>query len=170
MNYLFFKEVIKEYFGIFILIFVVFSFFMYNSFTPTNKEGICMSKPFSLNRGNSPGSIASGPNKGSASVNATIDGFTSVMDSMQLDVDMLKKFIPIKFSLGVVNNVDTSSNIEVTGNIPNIFVNFDIQNPPQGPTGLQGLNAPPVGETGPTGMTGPVGEPGYWGTTQNTLF
>ena len=173
MNYLFLKEGIKEYFGIFILLFIISSFYIYtntNVFS-INKEGICVSKPFSLNRAKSAASDKYGENnKASASVVATIDGFVSVMDLMKADMDMLKKLIPLNFSLGVVNNIDGPSTLKMSGNVPRIFVNFDIQNPPEGPTGMNGLNAPPYGETGFAGMIGPAGEPGYWGTTKDTLF
>lgn len=141
------------------------------------KEGLaCTSKPF-YNNGNSNEktktpqyNISKTPGFSNDDENSMLSSFITIMDSIDASMNDIKGKIPINFTLGVVNNVDTSPNISVYGSLPNVFLNFSIQNPPPGPPGNPGSDAPLYGPSGEIGPTGPVGETGYWGTTKNTIF
>jgi hypothetical protein len=171
-----FINILKNYSEILILLFIVTSFFLYFAFQK-EQEGICVSTPFSFNqktkKSTSPGSNDSSTSSTSftsSSAQEMIQSYVSIMDSIEKDMKFIKSIIPINFALGVVNNTDEPSKISLYGKLPNIFMNFSIKNPPYGPTGLLGEDAPPYGVTGKEGPTGPIGETGYWGTTKDTLY
>jgi hypothetical protein len=169
------KNIVKNYSEILILSFIITSFFIFHFLFQTEKEGVCVSRPFSTNKKPRSTANASNPNEkiSSASSSSTqdmIQAYVSIIDLIQSDMRFIKSIIPVNFALGVVNNNDNPSNITTYGNLPNIFLNFSIQNPPYGPTGLNGNNAAPYGNTGKVGPTGNIGETGYWGTTKNALY
>jgi len=169
-----FKNIVKNNSEILILSFILISFIVYYFSVQKKQEGVCVSKPFSFKQKNKKsGSPGSGEMSGTASSSTTqdmIQAYVSIVDSIESDMSSIKKIIPINFALGVVNNVDTPSNISINGKLPNIFLSFSIQNPPYGPTGVNGTDAPPYGEIGEVGPTGTIGETGYWGTMKNTLY
>jgi hypothetical protein len=173
MKFYILKNIAKNNSEIIILSFITISFLIFYFTFEKEKEGVCVSTPFSFNQ--KPASSASKPNEklsnaSSSSTQDMIKSYVSIIDSIESDMKFIKSIIPINFALGVVNNTDSPSNMTIYGKLPNIFLNFSIQNPPYGPTGLPGKDAIPYGVTGEVGPTGPIGEMGYWGTTKNTLY
>lgn len=158
-----------------IIAYVLISFLLFYCYSEdVNKEGACTSKPFYFNNKNPPkgkGFVASpGEEDKTTSTQNMISAFVSTMDEIEASMADIKKKIPVKFNLGVVDNTDDKSDISVYGNLPNIFINFLIKNPHQGIKGKMGDDAEPFGPTGKMGPTGTIGEDGYWGTTKDNLF
>jgi hypothetical protein len=168
------KDVLKNNIEIFILLFILLSFFAYILIIQNDKEGACVSKPFSLKQPNlikSPSGYITADITYTKSITENmLQSYVSVVESIESDLRLIKSIIPINFALGVVDNNDLKTNMSVYGKLPNVYLNFSIKNPPLGPTGIPGENAPKYGDTGKMGITGPIGETGYWGTSKNTLY
>ena len=163
-------------FEIGVILYIIISFLLFYYVIDSKKEGACTSKQFYINNktnaNNKYGANVSSPGGTDeiVSTNNMINSFVSIMDEIDNDMNEIKQKIPINFSLGVANNVDSVPSMEIYGTLPKAFINFSIQNPPEGAKGFDGENAPPLGPTGPHGPTGDIGLDGYWGTTKTTLF
>lgn len=159
-----------------IILFIIVSFIIFHYFIDKEKEGACISTPFSFNPNKVTGpnlkdGSPSGSNGSSASVeNSLIQTYLSILKDIQKDLTLIKSIIPIQFKLGIVDKSDTNSNINVYGKLPMVQLDFIIKNPPIGPTGKKGEDAKKYGDVGNIGKTGPIGENGYWGTTTKTLY
>jgi hypothetical protein len=164
-------------FELLIIIYILLSFLIFY-YILDKKEGLaCTSTPFYNNddvskkrKLSSRSTIGDSPEFTDASQNEMFNSFIKIMDDIELSMRDIKSKIPINFALGVVNNVDNTPNMSIYGSLPNVFLNFSIQNPPPGPQGNVGKAAPMYGPTGDVGPIGKVGETGYWGTTKNTIF
>lgn len=159
---------------IFVYIFTSFLLFYYYSET-VNVEGACTSKPFFFNKKKPPNdtsfSKTSSPSgQTGAGTQDMISAFILTIEEIEAAMADIKKKIPVKFNLGIVNNTDGHPNMYIDGALPNVYLSFLMQNPPQGPKGITGDNANPYGPTGEIGPTGMAGLDGYWGTTKSTIF
>ena len=158
-----------------IITYILISFLLFYYYSENlNIEGACTSKPFYFNQKTTADSndFITPPGNGNKTVSTQtmISAFVSIMDEIEADMIDIKKKIPVKFNLGVVNNTDRSPTMYVDGTLPNVYLYFLMQNPPQGPKGQPGDNAEPYGEPGIMGPTGTIGQNGYWGTTKENLF
>jgi hypothetical protein len=158
-----------------IIFYILVSFLLFYYYSETdNIEGACTSKPFYFNRkSSSPGGsrlsqTSSGEVEGGTQ--DMISAFVLTIEEIEAAMADIKKKIPVNFNLGVVNNTDGSPEMYIDGTLPNVYLSFLMQNPPQGPKGQTGDNADPFGPTGKVGPKGIVGLDGYWGTTKNTIF
>jgi hypothetical protein len=160
-------------FAIIFYILVSFLIFYYYSET-TNIEGACTSKPFYFNRkSSSPGGSSLSRTPSGQTPGGTqdmISAFILIIEEIEAAMADIKKKIPVNFNLGVVNKTDGSPDMHIDGTLPNVYLSFLMQNPPQGPKGEPGNNADPFGPTGKVGPKGIVGLDGYWGTTKDTIF
>jgi hypothetical protein len=158
-----------------IIVYILLSFFLfYYYYENTNIEGACTSKPFYFNKKpSSPGGRTfskTSSGETAAGTQDMISAFVLTIEDIEAAMADIKKKIPVNFNLGVVDNTDGSSNMSIYGTLPNVYLNFLMQNPPQGPKGPIGDNADPFGPTGEIGPTGIAGLDGYWGTTKDTIF
>lgn len=158
-----------------IILYMLVSFLLFYYYYETvNIEGACTSKPFYFNTNPSPSAdisfLAETSEEKTKATQNMISAFILTIEDVEAEMANIKKRIPVKFNLGVANNTDGSPNMSVYGTLPNIYLNFLMQNPPQGPKGQIGDNADPFGPTGEIGPTGIVGLDGYWGTTKDTIF
>ena len=159
-----------------IISYILISFLLFYYYSDNvNIEGACTSKPFYFNNKNKSKSkdfIASpGEEYKTGSTQNMISAFVSKMDEIEASMADIKKKIPVKFNLGVVNNTDGSPDMYVEdGTLPNVYLSFLIKNPHQGSKGNTGDDAEPYGPIGETGPTGIIGQDGYWGTTKDNLF
>jgi hypothetical protein len=158
-----------------IISYILISFLLFYYYSENaNIEGACTSKPFYYNKKTKPDSndfIGSpGEEYKTVSTQSMISAFVSKMDEIEASMVDIKKKIPVKFNLGVVNNTDGSPDMYVEGTLPNVSLSFLIKNPQQGPKGQPGDNAQPYGPTGEIGPIGIIGQDGYWGTTKDNLF
>lgn len=158
-----------------ILTYIFLSFLLFYYYESTNIEGACTSKPFYLNSVSTPGAKINpqsnnAPGSQDMATKNMISTFVSIMDNIEASMTDIKKKIPIKFNLGVVDNTDAESKMKLHGKLPNVYLNFLMKNPPQGIKGKNGNNAIEFGKTGSTGPIGILGQDGYWGTTKDTLF
>jgi len=147
--------------------------FYYYSET-ANIEGACTSKPFYFNKKpSSPGGKSpsqSTPGQVEGGTQDMISAFILTIEEIEAAMADIKKKIPVNFNLGVVDNTDGSPDMSIYGTLPNVYLNFLMKNPPQGPKGQTGDNADPYGATGEIGPIGIAGLDGYWGTTKDTIF
>jgi hypothetical protein len=158
-----------------IISYILISFLLFYYYSENaNIEGACTSKPFYYNKKTKPDSndFVATPGDGSKteSTQNMISAFVSTMDEIEASMADIKKKIPVKFNLGVVNNTDGSPDMYVHGTLPNVSLSFLIKNPHQGSKGNTGDDAEPYGPTGEIGPTGIIGQDGYWGTTKDNLF
>jgi hypothetical protein len=157
-----------------IIFYIIVSFLLFYYYETASIEGACTSKPFYFNKKPSSPGGKSLPQTSSGQVDGgtqdMISSFVLTIEEIEAAMADIKKKIPVNFNLGVVNNTDGPPNMDIYGTLPNVYLNFLIQNPPQGPKGQPGDNADPIGPTGKIGPKGLVGLDGYWGTTKNTIF
>jgi len=158
-----------------IITYILISFLLFYYYSENvNIEGACTSKPFFFNKKPTSESTyfvkSPGNENKTASTQTMISAFVSIMDEIEASMADIKKKIPVKFNLGIVDNTDGNPNISTYGNLPNVFLNFLIKNPHQGSKGDKGDDAEPYGPTGTMGPTGIIGQDGYWGTTKENLF
>ena len=112
-----------------IISYILISFLLFYYYSENaNIEGACTSKPFYYNKKTTPDSkdfIASpGEEYKTASTQNMISAFVSKMDEIEASMVDIKKKIPVKFNLGVVNNTDGSPHMYVEGTLPNVSLSF----------------------------------------------
>jgi len=106
--------------------------------------------------------------------NARIVALNAEIQKQADEIELLEKMVvgleqryQIQFSVGEVSVfnpdvVNPSPRLNISGNIPNISLDFAVIPPPSGIAGIPG-RVGNQGKSGPAGPGGNIGKTGYWG-------
>ena len=98
-------------------------------------------------------------------INSTIQKQADIIELLETKVNALEKKYKINFQMNTTSSTTDAPSLTVGGTLSNVLLDFRLNPPSQGPTGIAGSNGL-RGAIGPMGPKGNLGPTGYWGNME----